>query len=219
MIRTSLVVLCALVLVPALAAPAAAAEAGIKDVAPGHWAYQAVKTLVDQGYLGLYADRTFRGSEPVDRYTLAMVVARLLQESVGGGVALTKEDSELLRRLTGEFRGELVDIAARTKDLEEALARYERDKLAMGADLAAWRDETAKVRDDLAAALRGILELKERVSALEASVSRMAANRGDQLALLEDEVKQLRLRTMEMENKMKLLKYVAAALAIVAVIN
>lgn len=219
MTRKLFVLLCALVLVPALAAPAAAAEAGIKDVSPDHWAYQGVKTLVNQGYLGLYADKTFRGEEPVDRYTLAVVVARLLQDSVGGKAVLTKDDSDLLRRLTGEFRTELVAIASRTKTMEEALARYEQEKLAMGADLAAWRDETAKARDGLADALREIVQIEERVSALESSMAGLSKDRGDQLTLLQDEVNQLRLRTIEMENKMKIMKYIAAVLAVVAVIK
>jgi hypothetical protein len=37
------------------------------DVSPDHWAYQAVKTLIDKGYLQLYQDQTFEGNQPVDR--------------------------------------------------------------------------------------------------------------------------------------------------------
>lgn len=132
-------------LVLAAAAPALAADP--KDVPSNHWAYQAVKKLVSQGYLGLYPDDTFRGDQPVDRYTLAVVVARLVENAVYGKITLPKDDAELLRSLTKEFREELVTISQRVKTLEEALARYEKDQTAMADEMAVWHDETNKLQE------------------------------------------------------------------------
>ncbi len=142
--------LCALgaaVILLLAAGPALAEETKIADVPPDHWAYQAVKKLVAQGYLGLYPDDTFRGDQPVDRYTLAVVVARLVEGSVSGKITLTKEDSDLLRRLTREFREELVSLAARVKSLEEALAKCEHEQTAMADELAACQDQTGQLQE------------------------------------------------------------------------
>ena len=131
------------------AGPVLAAETKIADVPPDHWAYQAVKKLVSQGYLGLYPDDTFRGDQPVDRYTLAVLVARLVEGSVAGKITLTKDDTDMLRRLTAEFRAELVTLAARVKKLEEALAQFEQKQTAMADELAACQDQTAKLEKQL----------------------------------------------------------------------
>ena len=165
-----------------LAAPAAAAaQPEIADVPPSHWAYQAVKQLVSQGYLGLYPDKTFRGDQPVDRYTMAVVIARLLSEAVAGKTTLSKEDADLLRRLTAEFRQELVAVSMRTKTLEEAVARYDNERKALGADLAAARDELAgtkaelaEIRDELAESAREIVAVKERIVRLEDSYAALS---------------------------------------------
>ncbi|HBL69091.1 MAG TPA: hypothetical protein DDZ70_10385, partial [Firmicutes bacterium] len=137
--RLSIALILALTLAVSTAAVASAADPQIADVQSNHWAYQAVKKLVSEGYLGLYADNTFRGNQPVDRFTLAVVVSRLLGDSVAGSISMNQEDADLMRRLTGEFRQELVALSLRTKNLEEALAQYERDRTAMGADMAAWK--------------------------------------------------------------------------------
>lgn len=91
------------------------------DVPVGHWAYQAVQKLLDEGYLELYQDQTFRGNQPVDRYTLATVVAKLLQEASSGNAGAQREDVELLRNLSNEFRSELVDILGENSELLQKL--------------------------------------------------------------------------------------------------
>ncbi|MGQ9778283.1 MAG: S-layer homology domain-containing protein [Bacillota bacterium] len=210
-----------------LATPAVAASSSeIADVPPEHWAYQAVKQLVAQGYLGLYPDNTFRGNQPVDRYTLAVVVARLLNEALGGKTTLSKEDADLLRRLTGEFRQELVALSMRTKTLEEALARYESEQKALGADLAGTTGEAAQARAQLAAAAREILALKERVARLEEELAKVADETKENTAALKDtatlvETQQKDLATLTqrvalLEDELRTWKYIAAGIAILA---
>lgn len=227
-----------------LAAPAAAAAQEIADVPPNHWAYQAVKQLVSQGYLGLYPDKTFRGNQPVDRYTMAVVIARLLSEAVSGKTTLSKEDADLLRRLTAEFRQELVAVSMRTKTLEEATARYENERKALGADLAAARDEMAGARAELAEAAREIVAIKERIARLEGSLgdlSQEVARLEESLADLAAETKardeanaaaiaeasrfsdvgrkdlaELSQRMAILEDELRTWKYIAAGLAILA---
>lgn len=193
-------------------AVALAAEPQISDVPPGHWAYQAVKKLVASGYLGLYPDNTFRGDQPVDRYTLAVVVSRLLGDAVSGKTAMTKEDSDLLRKLTGEFRQELVAISMRTKSLEDALAQYERERAALGADVAALRTESQQIKDELAAVAREILQLKERVASLEKRVDQQSQSISD----LQQGQSTTDGRTEELEKQVTVLRWMTIILAVLA---
>lgn len=80
------------------------------DVPPSHWAYQAVKLMVDKGYLQLYQDQSFQGDKPIDRYTLAVVISKILNEIATGKVGSTQEDVDLLRKLTNEYWSELVEM-------------------------------------------------------------------------------------------------------------
>ena len=50
-------------------------SAKLTDVPTDHWAYHAVATLVNKGYLAVYEDGTFQGTRAVDRYTLAVTLA------------------------------------------------------------------------------------------------------------------------------------------------
>lgn len=227
------IILSAIVLILIFSLPAMAADPRITDVAPDHWAYQAVKKLVSQGYLGLYSDGTFRGELPVDRYTLAVLTSRMLEDAVVGKTALTKEDAELLRRLTGEFRQELVALAGQAKTLSESLARYERERTALGADMAVWRDETTKARADLAEALREILQIKERITALEhslAGVDHDARERDERntqavaentraIRELEADLAVLKTNHAETEKKLGMMKWIAAILGVIAVLG
>lgn len=107
----------------------------IADLQPGHWAYDAVKKLVDKGYLQLYDDGTFRGTYPVDRFTLAMVVAKLLVAMEEGPEPAELADVELLRKLTNEFRSELVLLAAKDKELAARVQQLEEKQLVLSEEL------------------------------------------------------------------------------------
>ncbi|MCS6951190.1 MAG: S-layer homology domain-containing protein, partial [bacterium] len=45
-----------------------------QEVPPGHWAYEAVQTLIQQGILKGYPDGAFRGSTPLTRYQFALAL-------------------------------------------------------------------------------------------------------------------------------------------------
>lgn len=106
---------------------AVGASAQTADVPPGHWAYEAVQTLLSRGYLSADDEGLFRGDEPVSRFDLAAVVARMLEDIEAGKVQIeTAADVEMLRRLESEFRAELVQWHAARAQLEEAHARTQR---------------------------------------------------------------------------------------------
>ncbi|NLJ61428.1 MAG: S-layer homology domain-containing protein, partial [Firmicutes bacterium] len=76
MMKRYLPVVLSLLLVAALAVPAAAGP--FSDVPENHWAYEAVKQLAAYGLVIGFPDGEYKGNEPMTRYQLAMVVARLL---------------------------------------------------------------------------------------------------------------------------------------------
>ncbi|MEW6044906.1 MAG: hypothetical protein AB1609_00250 [Bacillota bacterium] len=132
--------------VPVAQAQASQAEPTITDVRPEHWAYQAVVTLVQRGYLTLQAGR-FDGSRPVDRYTLAAVIARLLQDVESGQTRLSGDDLRLVRQLTNEFREEL----------------------------ARWQDQRSQVNQRLDAGARDVSRIDAKLTEVLAQFSQNAA--------------------------------------------
>ena len=132
---------------PAVYAQTGSGEPAIVDVPPDHWAYQAVVTLVQRGYITLQAGR-FDGSRPVDRYTLAAVVARLLKDVEAGQVRLTGDDLRLVRQLTNEFREEL----------------------------ARWQDQRSQLSQRLDAEARNVARIDAKLTDVLGAFSRYAAD-------------------------------------------
>ncbi len=76
MMKRYLPVILSVLLVIALAVPAAAGP--FTDVPENHWAYEAVKQLAAYGLIIGFPDGEYKGNEPMTRYQLAMVIARML---------------------------------------------------------------------------------------------------------------------------------------------
>lgn len=157
----------------------------VQDVPPNHWAYQAVIDLVRKGYLTV-EDGRFNGNQPVDRFTLATVIARILNEFESEGIVpRSEQEVDTLRRVVNEFSAELV--AANVK-VEEVLARLD----ATSKNLAATDEKVSQVIAALAEMQQraSLLEqrLEERASAIE---ERLAAH-GETDAQLAAEAAQLR---------------------------
>ncbi len=112
------------------------ASAKITDVAVDHWAYHSVNTVVNEGYLTFFEDGTFQGSRAVDRYTLASVVARLLDDIEVGRLRGSTGDLSVVRELSLDF--------------EQNLAR--------------WYASEARFREDLQQAKQNAIASEERLS-------------------------------------------------------
>jgi Carbohydrate-selective porin, OprB family/S-layer homology domain len=101
----------------------------LKDVSPGDWAYEALRSLVERyGCIAGYPNGTFRGNRPMTRYEFAAglnaclnQVERLISESQ----ATTQEDIDKLSRLVQEFQSELAALGTRVDDLEGRVAFLE----------------------------------------------------------------------------------------------
>ncbi|NLG80740.1 MAG: hypothetical protein GX492_13110 [Firmicutes bacterium] len=170
--------LCVVLLSVALVAvPSAGMAAEIKDVPKDHWAYQAVKTLVDKGYLAVYGDGTFQGGKPVDRYTLAVVIAKILREIETGKVGATPEDVELLRKLSGEFREELVQIANELGIFKKSLDEQSRAQAVIREDLARLSFTQQQMRSEVEKMIADITASTEKSVAAADQRARQAEDR------------------------------------------
>lgn len=96
----------------------------LRDVSPGDWAYEALRSLVERyGCIVGYPDGTFRGNRATSRYEFAAGLNACLQQIerlIAASTAdfATKEDLETLRRLVEEFRAELTALGTRVDALE-----------------------------------------------------------------------------------------------------
>ncbi|MCX8053552.1 MAG: porin [Armatimonadetes bacterium] len=116
------------------------------DVPRDHWAYEAVRDLVEKGYMEGYTDGRFLGNRNMTRYEFATVVKRLLdgleariaaieakagdgQRPTSDGVKpgqqeVSKADLEQIRKLVEEFKPELAVIGARLDKVEAKLEEF-----------------------------------------------------------------------------------------------
>lgn len=97
--------------------------ANVTDVPKDHWAYQAVTNAVAKGYLTTFEDGTFQGTRAVDRFALASVVNRLIEDIEVARVKGTSGDLNEIRELRIEFENDLAVWYANQEGLEEELAR------------------------------------------------------------------------------------------------
>ncbi len=148
----SFLVATALLMTPGVAGAATMLE--IRDVQPDHWAYRAVKTLVERyGIVEPGPEQLFRGTRNVSRFELAAMLAKVLErveqmaatirpaEDATQAGPVRPDDLRLLRRLVQEFQDELTGL----KDLAEAQDRRlsaleERPR--MGGRVSAWLQHT-----------------------------------------------------------------------------
>lgn len=142
---------------PLAAAPAHAATpvSELKDVTPDHWAYNALKTLVDKyKVMEGYPDLTFRGNKTLNRYefaaALAKVMARVEQriaQATGQAVevdpGVNPEDLRTLARLQREFREELDALKSRVDTMDARLMALEKRVKISGMSQVDSRDYTA----------------------------------------------------------------------------
>jgi len=101
----------------------------LRDVAPGHWAYDALRNLIERyRCISGFPDGTYRGNNGVNRYEFAVslnqcvqAIERLIAASESqrpGSSPVSSGDLRRIQRLTSEFEAELAILSARVDDLE-----------------------------------------------------------------------------------------------------
>ncbi|MDJ0691431.1 MAG: iron uptake porin [Xenococcaceae cyanobacterium MO_188.B32] len=101
----------------------------MRDVQPGDWAYEALRSLVDRyGCIVGFPNQTYRGNKALTRYEFAAGLNACLQQIerlIAASEAVNQEDLATLNRLTQEFEAELAIIAGRVDNLEGRVAFLE----------------------------------------------------------------------------------------------
>ena len=100
------------------------------DLPLGHWAYDAVQDMHAQGLIVGYPDATYRGDRLMTRYETASILARALKNI--DGQQASKEQSDLVRRMTLEFKDELKVLGLTVQHIEE-------ESTALTGRLGGWR--------------------------------------------------------------------------------
>jgi hypothetical protein len=101
----------------------------LRDVAPGDWAYEAVRSLVERyGCVGGFPNQTFRGKQALSRYEFAAGLNSCLQQIerlITSSESVRQEDITTAQQLSQEFVAELAAIRARVDNVESRLGFLE----------------------------------------------------------------------------------------------
>lgn len=135
----------------------------MQDVRSDHWAYNAIKDLVDKyDVMSGFPDNTFRGARTFTRYEAAAALYKVMlkvEELTRGQVkaplinksSVSNEDLKTIKELVSEFRRELDALKAsnaaqdaKIKSVEEELEKVKKDvgKIRFGGDFEAGFDDT-----------------------------------------------------------------------------
>lgn len=164
----------------------------LRDVQPGDWAYEAVRSLVERyGVITGYPDGTFRGNRSLTRYEFAAALARILDQIQALQQQrenyVIQEDVAILDQLRQGFivelailRGNVDGLTARTQELE--LTQFStttqlRGEVVFGlAAIVTGEDANGNEVDDVAiAGHRTRLNLETRFTGQDLLVTRLQA--------------------------------------------
>ncbi len=166
-----------LVVVFALLISLAAFSMAFKDVPKSHWAYEAVNALSDWHILTGFEDGTFRGSEVVTRYQLAVALYRAieyLKSQIGGAgsVGTTALPSDKLSLAFQKIAKNEIAIA----NLEKLIADM-RKKMGMTPVQAGVHAEDVKAALELAKDAKSLAEEnKAAIAALDSKLQMLEMN-------------------------------------------
>lgn len=122
------------------------------DVPDGHWAYEAIQKMIQEGLMEGFPDDTFQGKRPVTRYEMAVLLARAMDK-------VETKLKDLEKKVLGENKepdGKFAEI----KSLEELKAAL--DKLSQE-----FKTELEKVGAEISGVKKEQQSLSQRVSILE----------------------------------------------------
>lgn len=108
-------------------AGAAFAAAPFADVPANHWAYDAIQKCVDAGILQGF-DGQFHGKKLLNRYQVAVIVAKMLDRQTGKPIAgKDGKGVENIEALTIEFADELALLNVKVSTLEDSFVELKND--------------------------------------------------------------------------------------------
>ncbi|WP_186376139.1 iron uptake porin [Hyella patelloides] len=123
----------------------------LRDVNPGDWAYEALRSLVDRyGCIAGFPNQTYRGNQALRRYEFAAGLNSCLNQIerlIASSEAVAVEDIKTVKRLTQEFETELKQLDTRVNNLENRIAALEDNQFST----------TTKLYGEVVLALAGVV--------------------------------------------------------------
>lgn len=134
--RNSILAAAAALLIAVAPMSYAAAGQAFTDVPAGHWAYDSLNRLAENGVLKGYPDGSFKGDKLVTRYALSLIVANMLSniEAIGKD-QVSEADLLEVEKLTMEFAEELSSMGVKIKNIDEDLKNVKEDLTYLKADV------------------------------------------------------------------------------------
>ncbi|TDO78357.1 S-layer family protein [Halanaerobium saccharolyticum] len=180
------------------------------DVPRDHWAYDSVQMLAERGYLSLYSGEDFNGEQPLTRYEMAEIIANVLKNTAGDSASqkLSEEDVDVIRKLSLEFRDELVKVAERQKEFEQRLNNLEDKNQIQDEDIANINVRVSQMQEKVQKVSdleESVNQINNQIASIEDKLTTIQEEglSGKQLQALEDNQSINRTRIEELENRIK----------------
>jgi len=189
MMKRYLPVVLSVLLVIALAVPAAAGP--FADVPENHWAYEAVKQLAAYGLVIGFPDGEYKGNEPMTRYQLAMVIARML----------TMLDAQIKAEVEAAKTAIPAEVPAVVTEKEVVVEQPVIEKVIETTIVEKLKTEELDALKAKVAALEGKVggidaDAKARIAELEAKIAKGDADNAAAIAALKAELDALEIPVM-----------------------
>ena len=104
------------------------------DVSKTHWAYADLEYLAQRGIITGLPGGRFNGDQPMDRYTVAVYIARAMRYMQNNPEGVTQQDLDVLKDLIFQISDNVAALQARVQGgtttpstLETRMARAEQD--------------------------------------------------------------------------------------------
>ena len=153
----------------------------IRDMSRSHFAYNDVQYLLDNGYLTLYDDGTFRGDLPISREVFATAIKKLIDQIESGEVGVGGTDVGEIKKISDAFKNEIADYQSRMKAMESKMGDVISEGVVSKNDLSKAVMEYREGFDDEAAAnekiKRDMAIMADDIKALNASVQQERKDR------------------------------------------
>ncbi len=169
----------------------------IKDVPKSHWAYDAVVSLVKLGIISGYPDKTFRGSETVTRYQLAVslyrtiiYLKRYISNSIPKTSILEKKVSEMSDMVSKAYKWSSENYAD-ISDINKKLSSIS-EKIRAAEEAGNLYDEIASLKS----------ETLEKLMKLDKDYRAHMNNLNGKVNFLENSIKDLNTRLNLVEAKL-----------------
>ena len=177
----------------------------LQDVPKDHWAYNSVNKLIEKGYLTLHEDGTFKGNNKVSRYELAVLIARILEDIQQNDTEVTQKDAESLRKLSLEFREELVDLAKKQDNLFAEVKKVKQNNIVQTEEIGKTKEKIDGIEKEISNIINNIIELRE----LEEEVNGLTEKINSQQTTMEKLQQQLNDKTKMIKKVNKELNTIA----------